>query len=212
MTTEPNPSSIDAIANSLMAAEPTSESNLNEVADDLILEPQDVEPEIEAEAAESEDVADYEGDDEDFVDEDEYADEAAVPMELSDDLELEIKSDGQTKKVTLSELKRGYAGQDYIQKTMEQNAQQRKELEQMQQVMQQEREQLLQRFEQIQNGELSQAPQKPPKELQNSDPIGYLEQMEEYREQSAKFEQLQREAEQIKQQQKAQESAAYQQY
>ena len=63
MTTEPNQGSIDAIANSLMAAEPTSESNLNEVAEDLILEPQDVEPEIEEEAAESEDVADYEGDD-----------------------------------------------------------------------------------------------------------------------------------------------------
>ena len=96
--------------------------------------------------------------------------------------------------MTLQELKRGYAGQDYVQKGMEQNANQRKELEQLNQTMQQEREQFLQRINQLENGKLSQIPQKPPKELQNSDPLGYLEQMEEYRENAAKFESLKQEA------------------
>lgn len=216
MTTNPNDGSIASVTEMLL--ETPQQDNPSEAVETSAATTDDDQIDVEDYIAESEDDTGYDSDDEGYdadgeiVDEDEYASDTAVPMELSDDLELEIKSDGQTKKVTLSELKRGYAGQDYIQKTMEQNAQQRKELEQMQQVMQQEREQLLQRFEQIQNGELSQAPQKPPKELQNSDPIGYLEQMEEYREQSAKFEQLQREAAQIKQQQKAQEDAAYQQY
>ena len=212
MTTEPNQGSIDAIANSLMAAEPTSESNLNEVADDLILEPQDVEPEIEAEAAESEDVADYEGDDDDFVDEDEYADEAAVPMELSDDLELEVKSDGVVKKVTLSELKRGYAGQDYIQKTMEQNALQKKEVEQLSEVMQQDRQRLQELISSLEQGNAPMPPKQPSKELQNSDPLGYLEAMEQYREDVAQYQQFQQQTQAELEKARQQEYAASQAY
>jgi hypothetical protein len=212
MTTEPNQSSIDAIAQSLMAAEPTSESNLNEVADDLILEPQDVEPEIEAEAAESEDVADYESDDDDFVDEDEYADEAAVQMELSDDLELEVKSDGTVKKVTLSELKRGYAGQDYIQKTMEQNAQQRKEVEQLSEVMQQDRQRLAELVNALEQGNAPMRPQQPSKELQNSDPLGYLEAMEQYRQDVAEYDQFQQQTQAELEKARQQDYALSQQY
>jgi len=208
MTTDQN--SIDAIAKSLMGEAPASENNLNEVADDLITEHQDVDTEIEADAAESDDVADYDSDE--IVDEDEYADEAAVPMELSDDLELEIKSNGQIKKVTLSELKRGYAGQDYIQKGMEENAQQRKEVEQISQAMQQDRQRLAELVSALENGTAPMRPQQPSKELQNSDPLGYLEAMEQYRQDVAQYDQFQQQTQQQLEQARQQEYALSQQY
>jgi len=212
MPTDPNDGSIASVTEMLM--ETTQQDNSSEAveASEEVTEGAQTEP--EEVMAESEDDTSYDSDDEvvepdyENVDEDEYTDEPAAPVELSDDLELEIKSDGQLKKVTLQELKRGYAGQDYVQKGMEQNANSRKELEQLNQTMQQEREQFLQRINQLENGELSQMPQKPPKELQNSDPLGYLEQMEEYRENAAKFESLKQEAEQVRQQQQAQQAQA----
>src|SRR6056300_1096197 len=76
---------------------------------------------IESVAAVDHDDSDYEveaSDDDDDVEMDDYTDEAAVPVELSDDVEIELKSDGQLKKATLKELKQAYAGQDYIQKGM----------------------------------------------------------------------------------------------
>ena len=216
MPTDPNDGSIASVTEMLMETPQQDNSSEAVEASEEVTEGAQTEP--EEVMAESEDDTSYDSDDEvvepdyENVDEDEYTDEPAAPVELSDDLELEVKSDGQLKKVTLQELKRGYAGQDYVQKGMEQNANQRKELEQLNQTMQQEREQFLQRINQLENGELSQMPQKPPKELQNSDPLGYLEQMEEYRENAAKFESLKQEAEQVKQQQLAQQAQANQAY
>ena len=216
MATEPNSGSIASVTEMLLET-PQQTENPSEAVEATAETPEDAQIDVEEYIAESEDATDYDSEeapegDPESVGEDEYTDEPAVPVELSDDVELEVKSDGQTKKVTLQELKRGYAGQDYVQKGMEQNAQARKELEQMHQAIQQERQQLLQRFEQFENGNVPQMPQKPSKELQDSDPLGYLEKMEQYREQSAQYEAFKREAQQIKQQQEAQDAQAQQAY
>lgn len=208
MATEPIKGSIDAVTE--MVIETPENENLSEETEAPVEASQDVEPEIEVEVAESEDATDYSSDEE-TIDEDEIESSEAVPLELSDDIEIEYKADGVMKKATLGELKRGAAGQDYIQKGMEQNAQARKELEQMAISIKQEREQLLQRMEQLTN-DAPQKPIKPSKELQNSDPLRYLEEMEQYREQQDNFERLQEEAEQMRQQQLTQEQQAQELY
>ena len=183
MTTEPNDGSIDSITDMLMGSPPAAEeNNLDQVADELIMEPQDAEPVVDEDVTEDEDVGSYEADSEEIVDEDEEftSDEPVVPQELSDDFELEVKSNGQMKKVTLAELKRGYAGQDYIQKGMEENANLRKEIEARDMSLNDDRQRLAQMIEAIETGSIM-PPVRPSQELQASDPIGYLEAMEQYR-------------------------------
>ena len=198
------PNTIDAAVEQLIqvpntTTEDTTEEVVEASSEEIIEEPQNETDVVEQ--------AENDADDDllDQLDADDLEEETAAPLELSDDLEIEYKADGQMKKATLGELKRSAAGQDYIQKGMEQNANARKELEQMAISIKQEREQLLQKFEQFNNGNVPQIPQKPPKELQDSDPLGYLEKMEQYREQVGEFEKFQDEADYLRQQQEAQE-------
>ena len=196
MSTEPNSGSINDIANLISEPPQPLEENLNEVAEAVMEEPQDTETDETVEVAESEDVADHDSDDvEQIVDEDGLTDDEAVPFELSDDMELEYKSDGEIKKATIGELKRSRAGQDYIQKGMEENAKVKKELEQLTQTMQQDREKLSNFLQTIENGDAPQKPILPNKELKQSDPLGYLEDMEQYRQDLAAYNQFKAEAE-----------------
>ena len=196
MSTEPNSGSINDIANLISEPPQPLEENLNEVAEAVMEEPQDTETDETVEVAESEDVADHDSDDvEQIVDEDGLTDDEAVPFELSDDMELEYKSDGEIKKATIGELKRSAAGQDYIQKGMEENAKVKKELEQITQSMQQDREKLSNFLQTIENGDAPQKPVLPNKELKQSDPLGYLEDMEQYRQDLAAYNQFKAEAE-----------------
>jgi len=143
MTTEPNDGSISSVASMLMEKpeqETPTQENQSEEVEVTTETTDDGQIDVEDYIAESDDDTGYNSDEEleldsEIVAEDEYATEAAVPLELSDDLQLEVKSDGRLKKVTLKELKQDFAGQDYIQKGMEQNAQVRKELENLQQAM-----------------------------------------------------------------------------
>ena len=196
MSTEPNTGSINDIANLISEPPQKLEDNLNEVAEAVIEGPQDAETEETVEVAESEDVADDESDDvQEIVYEDGLDDDEAVPFELSDDMELEYKSDGEIKKATIGELKRSRAGQDYIQKGMEENARVKKELEQLTQTMQEDRAKLSDFLQTIENGDAPQMPVLPNKELKQSDPLGYLEDMEQYRQDLAAYNQFKAEAE-----------------
>ncbi len=196
MSTEPNSGSINDIANLISEPPQKLEDNLNEVAEAVMEEPQDTETDETVEVAESEDVADHDSDEtEQIVDEDGLNDDEAVPFELSDDMELEYKSDGEIKKATIGELKRSRAGQDYIQKGMEENAKVKKELEQLTQAMQEDRAKLSDFLQAIEKGDVPQKPIMPSKELQQSDPFGYLEAMEEYRQDVSKYEEFKAQAE-----------------
>ncbi len=209
MSTEPNSGSINDIADLISQPPQKLEENLNEVAEAVIEEPQDTETEETVEVAESEDVADHESDDvEEIVGEDGLDEDTAVPFELSDDMELEYKSDGEIKKATIGELKRSAAGQDYIQKGMEDNAKVKKQLEQTTQELQEDRQKLNAILQAYENGDAPRPPIKPTKELQDSDPIGYLEAMEQYRQDVEQFGKFKAEAEE---QAKANERIMYEQ-
>lgn len=213
-TTEPNNGSIESVASMLL------EPNQSEAVEAEVSASDDDQVDIEDYIAESDDAVDHDdsdeevqmSDDDDDVEMDENADEAAVPVELSDDIEIELKSDGQLKKATLKELKQAFAGQDYIQKGMEQNAQVRKELEQAVQQFQADQQAFYDRLQQYETNGYPTQPQKPPKELQDSDPLGYLEQMEQYREQMAEYQNLMQERQHMEQRQTAEQEAAHNQY
>ena len=213
-TTEPNNGSIESVASMLL------EPNQSEAVEAEVSASDDDQVDIEDYIAESDDAVDHDdsdeevqmSDDDDDVEMDENADEAAVPVELSDDIEIELKSDGQLKKATLKELKQAFAGQDYIQKGMEQNAQVRKELEQAVQQFQADQQAFYDRLQQYETNGYPTEPQKPPKELQDSDPLGYLEQMEQYREQMAEYQNLMQERQYMEQRQTAEQEAAHNQY
>lgn len=189
MTSEPNTGSIDAVADAIMST-PATQENLDEVVEAIVEEPQGVETDAIEEPTENLDVVDHNNDEETEdlnVVENEFEDDTAAPIELSDDYEIEYKADGEIKRATLGELKRSAAGQDYIQKGMEDNAKVRKELELVNQNLLSEREKLGQLVSQIENGTAPSKPIMPSKELQQSDPFGYLEQMEEYRQQTEEY-------------------------
>ena len=207
MTTEPNTGSFEDIAN-LITEPPKPEENLSEVVEAVTEEPQDIEPEETEEVTENEDAAiseSGEAEEIELANEDELEEDTAAPIELSDDIELEYKSDGEIKRATLGELKRNAAGQDYIQKGMEQNAKVRKELEQSTQELQAERAKLTELVKVLENGDAPQKPVMPSKELQVSDPLGYLEAMEDYRQNVEKYNDFKNNAEdQLKKRQQVQ--------
>lgn len=195
---------------------PTQE-NQSEAVEEATETTDDGQIDVEDYIAESDDDTGYDSDegldlDSEIVDEDDYTAEAAVPLELSDDLELEVKSDGRLKKVTLKELKQDFAGQDYIQKGMEQNAQTRKELENLHQAMLAERAQLAQRIADFDSGNVPKMPQKPSKELENSDPLAYAIQLGEYRDAVEEYDKFQHESRALKERQAEQEHLQLQAY
>jgi len=156
---------------------------------------------IEAEAEEtptqdeSVDADDVEIDDFDF-DLDDY-------QEVDQPQLITVKSDGKEKQVTLDELKQGYAGQDYIQRRMQEVAQLEKDFQQQRQALQQQQAQLTQLYEQAQTTGL-QPPAAPTKELFEQDPIGYMEAKIKYDEDVAAYNQQLQQVQMVRQQQEAQ--------
>tara|TARA_B100000035_G_scaffold185920_1_gene158640 strand:- start:266 stop:1282 length:1017 start_codon:yes stop_codon:yes gene_type:complete len=184
-TTKPN-GSLDNIVDNLIFEPPT---NPEPEAEETVEATDDTQTETVEDAEVVEDVDEVSDIDEEITDtEDELEDDAAVPFELSDDMELEYKSDGEMKKATIGELKRSAAGQDYIQKGMAENASVKKELEaakqefaQQQQQVAQERQALMQMAQQMQSGNIPAIPQPPSEELKASDPVGWTIAEAEYR-------------------------------
>jgi len=102
---------------------------------------------------------------------------------------IKVKIDGNEVEVTLDELKQGYSGQKYVQKGMQEAAQQRKEAEGVYQALLNERKQISELYQQLQQGGVAQAPTPPSRELFDSDPIGYMEQKMNYDESKSKYDQ-----------------------
>ncbi|MGB0934711.1 MAG: hypothetical protein ACPGXY_01445 [Alphaproteobacteria bacterium] len=190
MTTEPQSGSIEAVAQMLMEQPPQAEINQGEAVEAETETPVGEQIDVEEYIAESQDDEDIDLI-EDFDDvelEDELAVETAAPLELSDDLSLEVKSNGEMKKVTLKELKQSFAGQDYIQKGMADNAELKKQLEADVQAQAERNARLDAIINQYENGTAPQKPSKPSQELANSDPLDYAIRLGEYREQMAEYE------------------------
>ena len=168
-----------------------------EAATSLILDQQTVEPEeetLEADAEEqepedySEEEAEAEEAEADDAEDDEDDEETEVDQEPATQLHT-VKVDGQSKQVTLEELKRGYSGQEYIQSQMRQVAEGRKEVESIYNALQNEVQQVTALRQRLENGGIPRQPTPPSRELFNSDPIGYMDAKLQYDEDMAVWQQ-----------------------
>ena len=100
-----------------------------------------------------------------------------------------VKVDGTEVEVNLDELKRGYSGQAYINKSMQKVAESRKEAEEIFAVLAQERAQVQQALTLLQDGTLSTPPVAPDESLFQSDPMAYMEQKLAYDSQVNEYQQ-----------------------
>ena len=156
-----------------------------------------------------EDDVDAEDDEEDDEESDDSEDDAdAEDSEETDENEQEpdnnlytVKVDGEEQKVTLDELQRGYSGQKFIQKGMQENAELKKQAESAYVSLTQERQQLQNLVQQVQAGALT-PPKEPDMEAYRDDPFGwheaqmsYSKKMQDYNAQVVQVtEQLQRQS------------------
>ena len=200
--------SIESAVSAMIAPESVEneETDTNEVA-----EPEETNDTEEANAEsedDSEESQDSNDDDEDDAeDEEEDADEANKTEPV-----YTIKVDGTEKQVTLSELKRGYSGQQFVQKGMQEAAAQRKQAEEVYAALLNERQQISQLYQQIQGGQIATPPKAPARELFDSDPIGYMEAKLNYDEQVAQYQQQQAQFQQLSAQQSQAQQVARQAY
>ena len=189
--------SIESAVSAMIAPESVEneETDTNEVAEpEETNDTEEANAESEDDSEESEDSDD--DDEDDAEDEEEDADEANKTEPV-----YTIKVDGTEKQVTLSELKRGYSGQQFVQKGMQEAAAQRKQAEEVYAALLNERQQISQLYQQIQGGQIATPPKAPTRELFDSDPIGYMEAKLNYDEQVAQYQQQQAQFQQLSAQQ-----------
>jgi hypothetical protein len=190
--------SIDAVANSLLvslAPEPKKAKPVEEAIDDA----EDEQPEESEEIEEELDDHELSND---LLDTEEEAEGKEAEPENEGHKELfTVKVDGQDQKVTLDDLKRSFSGQAYIQKGMQETAQQKKQADEMYQALLNEREQVVQILKQVQSGQVFALPTPPNKELLKRDPIGYVEAKAKYDDDLMQFNTQQQQLYNIKAQQ-----------
>ena len=179
--------SMENAVNALMAQEP-------EVAEAEVIESEVDEVETEAEETEVDDSDDseYAEDADEDEDEDEYeGDEGEIDSEeLDDQAETKlypVKIDGEIVNVTLSDLTKGYGGDQFNQKNMRHNAEQRKLMEEAFNNLNQQRAQLDQHAQNLNQNGLVAKPVAPSRELFTNDPLGYLDADLEYRDNVKKY-------------------------
>jgi len=187
------------------------ENNTIEESEDLIeddeIDESDTNAESEDDSEESESADDSEDDDEDDAE-----DDNDTGKTNKTDPVFTIKVDGTEKQVTLSELKRGYSGQEYVQKGMQEAASQRKQAEEVYAALLSERQQIAQLYQQIQSGQVAAAPKAPSREMFESDPIGYMEAKMNFDDDVAKYQQQNDKFQELSAQQSQAEQAARQAY
>ena len=175
--------SMDNAVEALMAQEPevaeaeVIESEVDDVEDAEVeeTEVEDLDDSDDAEDAdEDEDEDEYEGD-EGEIDSEELDDQAETKL-------YPVKIDGEIVNVTLSDLTKGYGGDQFNQKNMRHNAEQRKLMEEAFNNLNQQRAQLEHHAQQISQNGLVAKPVPPSRELFTNDPLGYLDADLEYRE------------------------------
>lgn len=212
-----NDGSIESAIESIIA--PTEEViETTEEETQITEEATDVEETAESEEEEITDTEQEEDDDTEF---DEESDEDVAELDEVDQVEdavqespsnFTVKVDGKDVEVTIDELKQGYSGQKYVQKGMQEAAQQRKEAEGVYQALLNERQQINQLYQQLQQGGVAQAPTPPSRELFESDPIGYMEQKLNYDESKVAYDGQMAQLQQVSNQSSQAERAAKQTY
>lgn len=176
-TTNPiNGNDYEAVADNLILDTP---QNPTEETTEAVEATEEVQTEIEEVEAVEEDAIEASDDSEEYSDDEEY--EETEEPEVQEEPLYTVKVNGQERQVDLAELTRGYSGQKYIQEGMANVASQKKDIDKLQAEVSQERQALQQMMQQLQAEGVPQIPDYPDQELQNSDPIGFLEKEAEYR-------------------------------
>jgi hypothetical protein len=198
------PMSVDQVIEALVQPEESTEEVVEETES---LSDEEITDEVEEEQPE-------EDSDDDAEEVDESADDAEDDSE-EDDFEAEdnedevdesededpsselytVKVDGVEQKVTLDDLKQGYSGQKYVQKGMQEAAEQKKKAEEVYTTLLQERQALANLVNEVQQGALT-PPTEPDLDLAQVDPLGYVEakaaydvKLKEYNQKMAKVQQ-----------------------
>jgi hypothetical protein len=205
-TTNPiNGNDLEAVTENLILETP---SNSDDASEEAVAVTEDTQPEaVEIEAQDQDDDVSY--DDTDTYDEDVEVEEPEVEIRADTFM---VKVDGEEREVSLDELTRGYSGQKYIQKGMADNAETKKQLDQVTQQVAQERQMLQHLINQAQQGAIPVVPEYPSEELKNSDPLGFQLQAEEYRRAVEQRQQWEQQVSYVTQQQRAHEDQQLNQY
>jgi hypothetical protein len=169
------------------------------------------EEETEESGSEAEDESDDEESEDESDDEEEDEKEDTDSAGKQDPV-FTVKIDGTDKQVTLSELKRGYGGQQFVQKGMQEAASQRKQAEEVYAALLNERQQIAQLYQQIQGGQIATPPKAPSREMFDSDPLGYMEAKMNFDEDVAKYQQQNEKFQELSAQQSQAEQSARQAY
>jgi len=137
--------------------------------------------ELESEESEQEETEEGDEDEGETESEDEEQETEESEEESEDQPELHTVSvDGEEVQVSLNDLKRGYSGQQYVQKGMREVADSRKETEVVYTQLQDERRKVSEAINLVMSGQLSPPPPPPDQSLLDSDPIGYMQQQQHY--------------------------------
>jgi hypothetical protein len=197
------------------ATQPSNESLTVEEAVDLLVQPEEVVEDVVENVSENSDVeepeqdeienevddieedveSDEEEDDEHDDDDSESEEDDTEDDEVTEDDEQEpeenlytVKVDGEEVQVTLSELQKGYSGQKYIQKGMQENAALKKQAEEVYVSLTQQRQELQNLIQQVQTGALT-PPVAPDVNQYRDDPYGWHEAQIEYNEKLLEYQQ-----------------------
>ena len=163
--------------------EETVEAQAEEVEQENNSESEDVSPEMEASESDDDDDAEVDDGEEDEVEveaseDDEEAEDEPVPAEPT---MYDVKVDGVETKVTLEELKRGYSGQQYIQQGMQKVAATQKQAEQAYMHFDEQANLYKTEIDRLRSGQvLLVEPTLPPIELQQENPLAYMEEKAKY--------------------------------
>lgn len=182
--------SVDAIAASLIDG--PQEDNEQ---DESLEQPDEGDAQIQMDADEGASDEDMSDDDEDAG-----ADESEADADEGDPAErlFTVKVDGREQQVPLNELLRGYSGQAYIQRGMQEVADAKHRFDAFTESFAQERQQFLQFAQATQSGQLPMRPPEPPsRDLLTRDPIGYMEARLQYDDDVKTFENVQQAVQEI---------------
>ena len=193
-TTEPKVTDVDSALTSIL--EPVQEETTEAIIEE------DVESDQETE---DEEIYASDSDDENHL-------EDASHEEPQAQSSFTVKVDGVEQQVTLDDLKQGYSGQQYVQKGMQEAAQQKKEVESVYTALTNERQQLAELYQSLQSGGFEPPPVKPTKEYFDADPIGYMQKNLEYEEKMGGYNAKMAQLEQVTQKQSEAQQNAKQAY
>ena len=193
-TSEMDPTDHRSVAEHLiLQTEPQQEATPEETSDEEVVAEEE---QVEAQAE---------------TDTDEEYDEEEATIEAEPDL-VTVKVNGEERQVTPDELKRGYSGQAYIQEQMRELADQRKSMQAQFEQAQNMEQRYAEAIQQYAQKLTTSDPIMPERSMRDTDPIGYLEAMDDYRLAMSERQQLQQEQSalaQRKEQEKIQQQNQY---